>query len=260
MADKTINYKLTKPSGDDFYDINVHNENMDIVDAELKNLNDGKAPSGHGLGTFPKSYAGSQINLIQEVLRYGSGFYQVDRADDNPMDNSSWKPMLQLALSNESGVQLLMPYVETDGDAMIPTPQMMLRSIAQNVASDWVEMLHTGNISNYTPKVAPGTYVGTGKSGSANPNVLSFNFTPKYLYIYCPDQIDSEYYDATFLYGCPNAFVHGRRASTSSYQDGSTVTVTWETNSVSWYYANSTDNATSQLNVSGHTYYYVAIG
>ena len=36
---KTINYNLTKPSDEDFYSIGVHNDNMDIIDGELKNLN-----------------------------------------------------------------------------------------------------------------------------------------------------------------------------------------------------------------------------
>ena len=42
MADKTTNYNLTKPTEDEFYDIGVFNENADIIDAELKKLNDDK--------------------------------------------------------------------------------------------------------------------------------------------------------------------------------------------------------------------------
>ena len=49
MANKTTNYNLTKPLPEEFYDINVHNDNMDIIDAELKkrvSLNDdGKIPA-----------------------------------------------------------------------------------------------------------------------------------------------------------------------------------------------------------------------
>ena len=36
MATKTSNYLLTKPEGTDFYDIEVQNENMDIIDKEMK--------------------------------------------------------------------------------------------------------------------------------------------------------------------------------------------------------------------------------
>lgn len=40
MASKTTNFNLTKPSADDFYDIGVHNDNMDIIDAEMKRMDD----------------------------------------------------------------------------------------------------------------------------------------------------------------------------------------------------------------------------
>ena len=35
MANKTTNYGLNKPTGNDYVDINVLNENMDIIDKEL---------------------------------------------------------------------------------------------------------------------------------------------------------------------------------------------------------------------------------
>ena len=36
MADKTKNYGLTKPSAEEFYDVQVQNDNMDIIDKTLK--------------------------------------------------------------------------------------------------------------------------------------------------------------------------------------------------------------------------------
>lgn len=36
MSEKTTNYGLTKPSPEDFYDINVLNQNMDKIDEQLK--------------------------------------------------------------------------------------------------------------------------------------------------------------------------------------------------------------------------------
>lgn len=36
MASKTANYNLTKPDENDYYDINIPNGNMDIIDAQLK--------------------------------------------------------------------------------------------------------------------------------------------------------------------------------------------------------------------------------
>lgn len=40
MATNTENYNLTKPSNEDFYDVQVQNDNMDIIDAKLKSLSD----------------------------------------------------------------------------------------------------------------------------------------------------------------------------------------------------------------------------
>ena len=36
MATTTTNYGLTKPEGSDFYDIGVQNDNMDIIDTQMK--------------------------------------------------------------------------------------------------------------------------------------------------------------------------------------------------------------------------------
>lgn len=36
MATKTTNYGLTKPEGSDFYDIGVQNDNMNIIDKQMK--------------------------------------------------------------------------------------------------------------------------------------------------------------------------------------------------------------------------------
>ena len=62
MATKTTNYGLTKPEGYDFYDIDVHNGNSDIIDAQLKKLYD--AETSHvGNKSNPHSVTKSQIGL-----------------------------------------------------------------------------------------------------------------------------------------------------------------------------------------------------
>ena len=40
MATNTTNYNLIKPEIDDFYDVEVFNENADLIDAALKSLSD----------------------------------------------------------------------------------------------------------------------------------------------------------------------------------------------------------------------------
>ena len=41
MAASTSNYRLTKPSPEDFYDIEVQNENLEVIDQKLKELETG---------------------------------------------------------------------------------------------------------------------------------------------------------------------------------------------------------------------------
>ena len=40
MANKTTNYGLTKPLPEEFYDVQVQNDNMDIIDAQMKKVSD----------------------------------------------------------------------------------------------------------------------------------------------------------------------------------------------------------------------------
>lgn len=57
MADKTTNYGLTKPTLEDFYDVNVQNANMDIIDEELKKKYDpNNKPKPDDIGAAPKSH------------------------------------------------------------------------------------------------------------------------------------------------------------------------------------------------------------
>lgn len=57
MATETTNYKLKKPDQKDFYDINIINENMNVIDTEMKKLDDNKLNSSGGnvTGTITQS-------------------------------------------------------------------------------------------------------------------------------------------------------------------------------------------------------------
>jgi len=58
LATNTSNFNLVKPAQDDFYDIDVHNGNMDIIDAELKKSKDHIANTSN-----PHSVTKSQVGL-----------------------------------------------------------------------------------------------------------------------------------------------------------------------------------------------------
>ncbi len=97
-------------------------------------------------------------------------------------------------------------------------------------------------------RIEVGSYVGTGTYGSSNPNTLTFGFEPKMVVI-----VPETQYAAYML-----ALVRGVSKVTSWWYGNNSdlAFVTWADNFVSWY---STGNE-RQLNLSGETYDYIAIG
>lgn len=98
------------------------------------------------------------------------------------------------------------------------------------------------------PKIAAGSYVGTGTHGKNNPNTLTFPFEPKLLII-SPAEHNGV---AAFPMVNPWTIYSGVRAGVSF-----SGTILWDTNSVSWY---APRDQFDQMNQSGDMYYYVAIG
>lgn len=103
-----------------------------------------------------------------------------------------------------------------------------------------------------TVKIATGSYVGTGTYGISNKNTLTFPFEPKVVFIGYGDT------EAVTIRGS-FCFVRGAytAGSTVSSSSSYTVLLEWDGNTVSWY---SGTNQGVQLNATGKTYYYVAIG
>lgn len=113
-----------------------------------------------------------------------------------------------------------------------------------------------GGINIGFNKYETGSYEGTGAVGSAVPNTLTFDFTPKIVIV------SGGNYTAVYV----NPFTTCAGFFTTGTMNH---TVTWGTNSVSWYgnrYAviggssGEIETARYQLNESGETYHYVAIG
>lgn len=90
-----------------------------------------------------------------------------------------------------------------------------------------------------------GSYVGTGKHGEKNPNVLTFGFKPQLVII-----------PSTYMAIMMRAYDrHAAKGSGSS----PTLWLTWGENSLSWY-VRSAANAEQQQNTSGAKYFYMAMG
>lgn len=100
-----------------------------------------------------------------------------------------------------------------------------------------------------TPKIETGSYTGTGTYGSSNPNSLTFGFVPKFVLI----QTNGLTLEITMLLNGITATGNNTGSGSSNNQ----VKPTWSNNTVSWYVDG---NADDQRNISGKTYYYIAIG
>lgn len=143
------------------------------------------------------------------------------------------------------------PFVDTDLPSMANFNQKFLDAIQQA----------TDDAVNEAPKIATGSYVGTGTSGSSSRNTLTFSFEPKIVFI--QHQTDASFnknstseINYAFMINGITSYVD--RLSSSNVSDG-IVYVSWEGNTVTWY-RDSSSYPDGQLNISGATYHYVAIG
>lgn len=98
------------------------------------------------------------------------------------------------------------------------------------------------------PQIATGSYTGTGKYGASKPNSLAFDFAPVMVFVY----------DTEVSIGNANTFVAFIGATVSSGENSNnTRFYTLNKKTLSWY---NNKSVTGQLNNSGTTYYYIAIG
>ena len=133
-----------------------------------------------------------------------------------------------------------------------------------NAAIDAALAAHDGDIAALEAAVAGkgncqfsyGTYTGSGTYGTGHPTKLTFPFEPKLVIIQnmaaaATDTSGSSQYGRYIMFLV--------RPLTSYYfNSGSfSASITWSGKTVSWA---STDGAAYQLNVSGNTYLYVALG
>ena len=69
MSNKTSNYGLTKPLPEEFYDVKVQNDNMDIIDAELKKQEDHKKDQNNPHGVTAKQIGAAVVRFYSaEIL------------------------------------------------------------------------------------------------------------------------------------------------------------------------------------------------
>lgn len=139
-------------------------------------------------------------------------------------------------------------------------------AVPDDVLSKIKPLIDSANANaNTKARIATGSYTGTGTYGSSNPNSLTFDFVPKFIWLY--GQMHNErwghlnynlgYCTVVATDTLTTDFVGNR----GFYQVGDYNTMyakkSADGKNVQWYV---TQNAAGQYNASGYTYYYLAIG
>ena len=104
------------------------------------------------------------------------------------------------------------------------------------------------------PKVALGSYVGSGIYGVNSPNTLTFGFEPKLLVVSSGNTLMIALWDNQYAV-CYTGSGYASNYVNSTY--GWYDPITWDGQTVSWYHA---DGNTSQLSQPNTTYRYIAFG
>ena len=148
-------------------------ENMNRIEDGVENahiLINGKAPDGHGLGGRTAHTLSNAS--FSETMEKGCGFYQVGTDIDTPLSFKEWMSMIQITRDYADGIgtgtQLAFYDFAKD------KPRMWIRNLLRGVATNWAEVLHTGNAPNLVLNaienlpISKGGTGGTTASGAAN--------------------------------------------------------------------------------------------
>lgn len=137
-----------------------------------------------------------------------------------------------------------------------PEYPLTFHGSAENPTYNGIEML----------KVQTGTYKGTGTSGASAKNKITFNFTPKMVIVYESAAVISgegaRYMIAMYGTDAGNSNSGGDTTQVQNTAYMSAMKFTWTSTSLTWWQDLDTSNSYSrnQLNASGKTYKWIAIG
>ena len=143
------------------------------------------------------------------------------------------------------------PFVGTDNFNM-ETFNNMISQINSGVNSEISDVLaQLGTQLGTKAEIVYSSYVGTGTCGSNNPNSLTFNGKPIYVFI-MPVTMHNYYVELRLLRGITS--VRGT-TSTAEYNNA----VSWTDNGVQWYINSIGSEGYHQFNDLNVTYYYMAL-
>lgn len=240
-------------------DFITHKSSAVHITSEERTTWNSKAPGEHGLGGETK-FDGNSTPI--QALKMGSGFYSILNVNDSKAPSefgtsNAWMSMIQVLQSSGNGAGF---QITSHRDHNNNVDNVWFRTSSYNTSGDWHKLIHSENIGDYI-KIQSGTYVGTGTYGSTNKNSLTFAFVPKVVFIFAVEDVAAAYHAPTpIINGCATARINFRVDESSDRCYSDCIYLTWNDKTLSWYASNATYKASMQLNVSGVTYKYVAIG
>lgn len=202
----------------------------------------------------PETYTLTQIEGNRSILKGKYVFYHPDSTygDDRIkyVDETAQINTVSgggISINVPSGGYIVTSQLEVVSYVNSPSPDAYPPAV-----SDGYTYILLGHLGDKV-RIATGSYTGTGTYGASNPNSLTFAFEPKVLFIApITNQSGPLNFQSVFWKGMTSFPTYIGGADT-----GMSVVVSWGT-TVSWYTNGSYANR--QLNDSGTSYAYIAIG
>jgi hypothetical protein len=190
----------------------------------------------------------SWVSNIQSAIR--GKFITVSGEKDNGGSegtNLVYIPDDAIVSYFENGVSLGYPY----NYGFLVNKMQQVTGYPATPAGTTIEYL--GVLGDKT-SIETGSYVGTGTSGSGNPNTLTFGFEPKFVHIqsYSIGNGDSTGYGFAFFLSGTHGFTIGPSPSNDLYP----LNAKFNKNILSWYQ----NNEYAQLNAKKVKYFFAALG
>lgn len=235
-------------------------------------------PSASGLyGTIKEEQGGTGKTSLSEVT-VGRAWHlspnDCSNKDFNTLKTAGYyfgyTGMTNAKITSEISVLEVIPYSNDwvlQRQTRLIDGRMFIRYLKNgDTWSEWGEVFSEKNTGDLA-KITHGTYAGTGKAGTSNPNTLTFDFTPKLVMIssatIVPSVSTAAQCSTTMIRGNTYAHAFHSDKTAKTYPQITPLSVSWDGDSVSWYDAamnGATANSGNQLNASSTTYTYVAIG
>lgn len=204
-------------------------------------------PTSDDIGALSKT---TIINGVDILGVSKDGWYYTENCTNTPIPNAN-------------GYMRVMKYGDAGNYKMVEWTPNTSHTKYVNIRTNksgwlgWVETLHTNNISTLgVAQAQTGTYTGTGvdASGYSYPVNLSFNFTPKYVFVKAVNNKGAGgiHYHGHFLYNEKYVAIFNGSSTDNAIATWGNTTLEWKNTKQNY--------AAWSLNEANQTYSWIAIG